>query len=34
MEVLEKGPKKLKAFAAPKEEQQFEPTSNSRAPRD
>jgi hypothetical protein len=34
MEELEKGPKELKGFAAPKEEQQYEPTSSSRALRD
>jgi hypothetical protein len=34
MKELEKGPKELKRFAAPYEEQQYEPTSNPRAPRD
>jgi hypothetical protein len=34
MEKLEKGPKELKGFAAPYEEQQYEPTSTSKAPRD
>jgi hypothetical protein len=34
MKELEKGPKELKGFAAPKEEQQYEPTSTPRAPRD
>jgi hypothetical protein len=34
MEELEKGPKELKELAAPWEEQQYEPTSTSRAPRD
>jgi hypothetical protein len=33
MEELEKGPKKLKGFAAPLEEQQYEPTSALRASR-
>ena len=31
---LEKGPKELKGFAAPWEEQQYEPTNIPRAPRD
>jgi hypothetical protein len=31
---LEKGPKKLKGFAAPLEKQQYELTSNPRAPWD
>jgi hypothetical protein len=35
VEELEKGPKlELKGFAAPQEEQQYEPTSTPRAPRD
>ena len=34
VEELEKGPKKLKELAVPEEEQQYEPTSNPRAPRD
>jgi hypothetical protein len=34
MEELEKGPKELKGFVAPKEEQQYEPTSIPRASRD
>ena len=34
MEELEKGPKELKGFEAPKEEQQYELTSSPRAPRD
>jgi hypothetical protein len=34
MKKLEKRPKELKRFAAPYEEQQYEPTSTSRAPRD
>jgi hypothetical protein len=34
MEELEKRPKMLKEFAAPQEEQQYELTSNPRAPRD
>jgi hypothetical protein len=34
MEELEKGPKELKGFAVPLEEQQYELTSTSRAPRD
>jgi hypothetical protein len=34
MEDLEKGPKELKGFAVPKEEQQYETTSTPRAPRD
>jgi hypothetical protein len=33
MEELEKGPKELKKFASPKEEQQYEPTSTPRSPR-
>jgi hypothetical protein len=33
MEELEKGPKELKGFAAPQEENQYEPTSTPRAPR-
>jgi hypothetical protein len=31
MEELEKGPKELKGFAAPEDEQQYEPTSTPRA---
>ena len=31
MKELEKGPKELKGFAAPQEEQQYEPTSSPRA---
>ena len=31
---LEKGPKELKRFAAPQEEQKYEPTRTPRAPRD
>ena len=31
---LEKGPKELKGFAAPQEEQQYESPSTPRAPRD
>jgi hypothetical protein len=34
MEDLEKIPKELKGFAVPQEEQQYEPTSIPRAPRD
>ena len=34
MEELEKGPKELKVFAAPYEEQQYESTSAPRVPRD
>jgi hypothetical protein len=34
MQELEKGPKELKGFAVPQEEQQYELTSNLRAPRD
>jgi hypothetical protein len=34
MEELEKVPKELKRFAAPEEEQQYEPTSTPRALRD
>jgi hypothetical protein len=34
MEELEKGPKELKGFAAPQEEQQYEPASAPKAPRD
>jgi hypothetical protein len=34
MKEVEKGPKKLKALAAPKEEQRYELLSNPRAPRD
>jgi hypothetical protein len=34
MKELEKGPKELKRFAAPKEEQKYELTSTLRAPRD
>jgi hypothetical protein len=34
MEELEKGPKELKEFVAPYEEQQYEPTSTHRTPRD
>jgi hypothetical protein len=34
MEELEKGPKELKGFADPQEEQQYELTSTPRAPRD
>jgi hypothetical protein len=34
MKDLEKGPKELKGFTAPQEEQQYELTSISRAPRD
>jgi hypothetical protein len=34
MEELEKEPKDLKGIEAPQEEQQYEPTSNPRAPRD
>jgi hypothetical protein len=34
MEELEKALKGLKEFATPKEEQQYETTSNPRAPRD
>jgi hypothetical protein len=34
MEKLEKGPEELKGFAAPYEEQQYEPTSTPRALRD
>ena len=34
MEELEKGLKELKGLAAPMEEQQYEPTSTPRAPRD
>jgi hypothetical protein len=33
MKELEKGPKELKVFTAPLEEQQYELTSNSWAPR-
>jgi hypothetical protein len=33
MEELEKGPKELKGFAAPEEEQQYEPTNTPRTPR-
>ena len=33
-EELEKGPKELKGFAAPQEEQQYEPTRSPRALRD
>jgi hypothetical protein len=34
MKELEKGPKELKGFTAPREEQQYELTSTPRAPRD
>jgi hypothetical protein len=34
MEELEKGLKELKGFAAPSEEQQYQPTRPPRAPRD
>lgn len=34
MEKLEKGPKDLTGLAAPLDEQQNDPTSNPRAPRD
>ena len=34
MGELEKGPKELKGFAAPQEEQHYEPSSTPRAPRD
>jgi hypothetical protein len=34
IEELEKGVKELKGFATPQEEQQYQPTSPSRAPRD
>jgi hypothetical protein len=34
MKELEKEPKELKGFAAPEEEQQYEITSNTRAPWD
>jgi hypothetical protein len=34
MKELGKGPKELKGFAAPQEEQQYEITSNPRVPRD
>jgi hypothetical protein len=34
MEELEKGLKELKELSAPLKEQQYEPTSNPRAPRD
>jgi hypothetical protein len=34
MEELEEGSKELKGFAAPQEEEQYEPTSIPRAPRD
>jgi hypothetical protein len=34
MEELEKGPKELKRFAGPYEEQQYEPTSTHRVPKD
>ena len=34
MEELEKGPKELKEFAAPEEEQQYESTTIPRAPRE
>jgi hypothetical protein len=34
MKKLEKGPKELKGFASPREEQQYELTSTLRAPRD
>ena len=34
MVELEKGPKELKGFAAPQEEQQYESPSTPRAPRD
>ena len=34
MEELEKGPKELKGFAVPQEEQQYESPSTPRAPRD
>ena len=34
MEELEKGLKELKGFAAPLEEQQYEPPSTSKGPRD
>jgi hypothetical protein len=34
VEDLEKGSKELKGFAAPQEEQQYEPISIARAPRD
>jgi hypothetical protein len=34
MEELEKGSKELKGFAVPLEEQQYEPTSILRTPRD
>jgi hypothetical protein len=33
MKELEKVLKELKGFAAPQEEQQYEPTSNPRAPK-
>jgi hypothetical protein len=32
MEELEEGPKEMKGFAAPQEEQQYELTSTPRAP--
>jgi hypothetical protein len=34
MQVLEKGLKELKGFVTPQEEQQYQPTSSLRAPRD
>jgi hypothetical protein len=34
MDELGKGQKKLKGFATPKEEQQYQPTIHPRAPRD
>jgi hypothetical protein len=34
MEELEKGTKEMNGFAAPLEEQQYEPTSTPRVPRD
>jgi hypothetical protein len=34
MEELEKGHKELKGFTAPQEEQQYEPTSTPKPPRE
>jgi hypothetical protein len=34
MKEIEKGPKELKELAAPKDKQQYVPTSTTRAPRD
>jgi hypothetical protein len=34
IEELEKGPKELKGIAVPQEEQQYQPTSPPRAPRE